>query len=395
MRSLAVIGFVGENANGVLHTNSEALNYHFGQRDIPSFVVDLRQADCTNRLQSIGAQHDILLGYGYAGIGAHLKTGDASLWDKFQIPFLSLMYDHPFYNPALHSASARSACNCYAVRDFYDVQRDYIKSPQPAVQLKISSNGYVIPHERSWNERDIDALFIKTGYDLRILEDSFKVMPPAFHTIVWDCIRTAQKDGDIVLTDFVRDGFAASGIDFRRDQQTWDDFVYIVRVINQYLRYWRSEQLVEKLKHLPITIVGDGWDHIDKTNAKAKFLPAIQAPEVDPLVRRTKFILNTHPYARYAWHERVFQGLESGAAVISDRTRFTDEHFADLPNFIEFSWSDSSWPDRIASSMEEIRRKPYDCMPGRKRLAERFPPDATAVHMIDIATQIRNGTLKP
>jgi hypothetical protein len=391
MREPMIIGFVAENAHRVLQDNSMALNELFKTLGYATSVIDLLRPDCFDRLKELGRTHDVSFGYGYAGIGAHLRMGDKFLWDEAHIPFLSLLYDHPFYHPAQHRVETRYVCNCYAVRDFYEVQRDYIKSAQPSAQFSPHSPGYIESLCLPWQERDIDAVYCKRGRDLKVYEDSFAVMPPVYRAITWDCIRAAQTNSGLMLADFVRDGLAASGVDFRRDEKTWDDFVYVVRVIDEYLRHWRSNQLVEGLKRLPVMIVGDGWDHIDKTGAKASFVPPIPALEAKWLFFRARFVFNTHPYARYAWHERVFQGIESGAAVITDRTRFTDEHFADLPNFFGFDWADPEKFEKISAFMERTRHAPLDMEPAKKRLAQRFPPNGTVMQMIDIAGKIREG----
>ncbi|MGE3624307.1 MAG: hypothetical protein AB7H77_10620 [Bdellovibrionales bacterium] len=389
MREPAIIGFIGENANGVLRNSTMAMGYHFAKKKISSPIIDLCHPECFDYLRIAASKYDILFCFGYAGIGAHLKSGEENLWDKFKMPFLSLMYDHPFYYPTHHNVSAKYVCNCYASEDFLEVQHEYIKSTQPAVLLAISSNGYDKVHDLPWAMRDIGILFCKTGQNLAIYEDSFKVMPAFYRSVTMEAISAVKKKSDRKITDLVRDQYLAAGIDCREDDKTWDDFVYIVRIIDQYIRDYRSNQLIEKTKHLPVIVVGNGWDHIDKEKCKAVFKPSVSAVEFDQLVRRSKIILNSHPYGRNAWHERVFQGLESGAAVISDRTDFTDRHFSDLANFVGFDWSDPEWPQKVEFCAQNLIETPFDILPARHRLMERFPPDATANQMIELGKKLR------
>jgi len=389
-----ILGFVGENANNILQAFCGSHNNKFALRGYQTGFIDLNMPDCFEAMKSFASRHELLFCYGYAGIGAHITADGVSFWDKYQIPFLSLMYDNPFYYPAHHVVATKWVRNCYGLEDFLDIQRNYFKSPHPSSLLRVASAGYADPTDPDWrvvpwNQREIHGIFIKSGDSLAALELSFDVMPQHYLSIVRDCISVAQKDADLSLANFVHDGFSRANLYPKNDQKIWDDFVYIVRVLDQYLRTWRSNQLVEHIKHLPVLIIGNGWDHIDKTHAKAQFLPSMPIADIKKLLYQSKFVFNAHPYARYGWHERLFFGLELGSAVITDRTRFTDEHFSDLPNFFSFDWGNPSWPERMKYFMNSIEQEGFDLLPAAERLASRFPPDAVSSQMIDIALQMR------
>ncbi|MDP9127366.1 MAG: hypothetical protein M3N08_03770 [Pseudomonadota bacterium] len=389
----AIIGFVAQNANNVLHAFSGGHNFQFEKAGYATTIINLLAPDCYEQLGAFARQHDILFGYGYAGIGAHLRADDGLFWDKLKIPFLSLLYDHPFYHPALHKAPSQYVYNCYGIQDFLDVQRSYIKSTQPSLLLKVSSDGYANPHDVHWQEipwprRDILGIFLKTGDNPAIIEASFDVMPGLYRTITLDCIGQAKTNSNLNLADHVKERFARAGLDCA-DPKIWEDFIYIVRVIDRYMRSWRSYQLVEHIKHLPVLIIGNGWDYIEKESAAAQFLPSMSMEDVKHLLYRTRFVFNAHPYARHGWHERVFYGLEYGAAIISDRTLFSDAHFADLPNFVGFDWGDTFWPAKVKSAMARLGQQGFDLRPGAMRLVEHFPAHAISAQMLEIAHKAR------
>lgn len=391
-----VIGFVAQNDYGVLQNSSDGLSHALRQHNYDSATINLYDPKCYDQLRKTIAEREVFFCYGYAGIGAHLEMGGESLWEKFRIPFLSLHYDNPFYYPAHHGLPTQYVCNCYAIRDFLELQRNYIKSSQQSCELKVSSVGYAASQgndwERcEWHERIHLGIFLKSGYDLPALEQSFEVMPQEYKSIVWDTIHLLQINGDLVIADIVANRFLNFGVSYNQTPQVWDDFVYLVRVIDLYMRNWRSRMLVEGLKHLPILVIGNGWDHIDKTNCKATFLPSMPIEKAKEYMFRSKFILNTHPYARYGWHERVLFGFELGAAVVSDRTRFTDCHFSDLPNFMGFDWGDVDRFEKVEAFIKKVALKSFDVLPVQARLKEAFPYDATIRQLIDIANKMRAG----
>lgn len=395
MNKPLVIGFVAQNDYGVLQDSSAGIGYYFAERGYESATINLYDSDSLKKLQQFIVQSPIAFGYGYAGIGAHLEVEGKSLWQKLKIPFFSLLHDHPFYYPAHHSVNSDYVCNCYAIKDFVDIQKTYIKSKQPIAELRVASVGYADPKCDNWNryewhERDILGCFIKAGYNFGPLLASFDVMPDFYRTIVWDSINTLKSNSNLSIADMVHDQMLVLGLHYNQDVKIWEDFTYLVRVIDTYVRNWRSLQLVESLKHLPIVIIGNDWDSIDKTNAKATFLPAMSTSIATQYSYRAKFALNTHPYARYGWHERVLNGLSFGSAVISDRTFFTDQHFSDLPNFLSFDWSSENFVPILEGKILEIEKNAFDVMPVRARLAEHFDPFATVDQMIGMAGNIRD-----
>jgi SAM-dependent methyltransferase len=382
-----VVALVAQNENQALANSSFALNLQLQSLGLRTEIVDLNRADCFDRLQEIAEDYTILFAYGFAGIGSRLASGGQSFWDRYQIPYFGLCYDHPFYVLENHTAATPWVINGYGGEDFFDVQKDYIQSPQPLVRLALTSCGHEGPAPLPWQDRPIRALYLKTGKDPKPYEDSFIALPQPFRDIIFDVIAAAQKDGDLVLTDLVAARMQDVGMPWQDHQ---NNFMFVVRQVDEYLRHWRSTDLVRGLLHTPLTIVGGGWDHIDKTGARATFQPPVPSHEARQLLTSSRFILNTHPYGRTAWHERVLQGLEDGAAVISDRTRFTDRHFGDVENFVGFDWSDDTRFDKIVTAMDRLDATGFDPVTASLRIALRFPPVALAAQMLEIATQLKD-----
>lgn len=395
MKEPYVLGFVAQNENAVLLNSSKALNQHFVERGYSTGVIDLLSPNAGPLLIWYLQSFDVKFCFGYAGIGAHLLLGDratgqgVSVWQSQKIPFLSLYYDHPFYHPDLHAASSPWVCNCYAFRDFLDVQSNYIKNKQLTCELALSSNAPAMIPEIPWEDRDIPVIFAKTCGDLGPLEESFKSLPEPYLVTMISSIKAAQSDADLVLTELVKNGLASFGIDCTANAKAMEDFAYMVRVLDTYMRHWRSFQFVEKIKHLPVHIVGRGWDQIDQTNAKATFHGPVPANDLRDMFLRSRVILNVHQYGRHVVHERVLQGLEYGANVLTDRNMLVDERLADIPGLYSFDWGNPAWPSCVEESIERAQITLPSPVAARQMILERFPPDATAKQMIELAEKIR------
>jgi hypothetical protein len=109
--------------------------------------------------------------------------------------------------------------------------------------------------------------------------------------------------------------------------------------MDYYLRLWRANIFVEWLKLQPgAVIIGDGWNHIDRTHAQAEFRPTMNADDAYRLLFDTQFVGNTNPYGRDIVHERVAAGLLFGCRVLTDTNQWWDEHFAKVPALTRFRW---------------------------------------------------------
>jgi hypothetical protein len=332
------LALIGQNANQALATSTLGSFPFFQSHGYDTALIDLHAQDASQQilLQVKTRRPDFV--YSMAGVGADLSFKGANLWELWQIPFLSMLFDHPCYIPERHKIPSRYVANCYYAQDFLQVQQDYIQSPQLSCLLP-SDFPPLTDRPLPWAERDIGLLFVKSGGDAGAIITGWRNnLPTVLADFLLASAQRLQCDRHLAITDLVQ-----SGLRTMPDlvQQTPNIFWKMVRTLDTYIRRWRAESIVNILKTMPeAVIVGDDWNHIDRSDAVARFMPAMPADQASALFGRAKLIFNTNPYFRYGLHERVGGGLQSGAWVMSDRNDLSDEALGQIGHLIGFEWSD-------------------------------------------------------
>jgi hypothetical protein len=332
-----VLSLIGQNANGALATATQATSLFWQSYGYASAVIDLHHPDSSQQiLQQVRTRRPAFV-TSLAGIGASLSHQGVNLWDILQLPFLSMLFDHPCYLPERHKINSRYVANCYYCHDFYQVQRQHIQSQQACFQLSPDFPGHSAGRTTAWAERDIPLLFAKSGGASQALLAGWHAnLPKPLTDFLLDCAALLQTDRRQLITTQVQAALPNLPPDV---QQTPDIFWKITRTLDTYIRRWRAEQLVEWIKHIPGTvIIGDDWKHIDRHGAAATFLPAMPAADLWELYPRAKVVANSNPYFRHGVHERVVTALRSGAAVLTDANDFSDTHLATMRNVCAFEW---------------------------------------------------------
>ncbi len=393
-----VIGFVGENANGCLAVASRYINTVLASFGIEAHCINLFDPAWSDQLRALLADRTPHFCYGYAGVGAALRNGDKSFWTDYKTPFLSLMYDHPFCNLEQHTIDSPYVANCYFIADFLEVQLNYVRHPQQCFSMRdiccpIIPAGEALTKEQyqvRWRERSIPYLFIKTGNNPARLEAAIQALDPVERTIFHDCLAVLQRLADFNLTHLVAEHCRAKQIEPLARNKS---FIQIVLLLERYVRDWRSQQVVEWLKHKPAVIVGDGWEHVDKTKAVAKFLPSMPATDCWGLYNDSRFVLNANPCFQDGCHDRVLSGLHCSSVVVSDRNRFSDHLFANLENFVGFDWANAHWQEQLDARLADTEATGGDFDPTvtLRHLTTQFPAQPFVVRLLTAAQKIREA----
>lgn len=342
-----ILAFVGQNANQALRWASAGLGGLFGTYGLRTVIINLNDADYGKQLAAELRAGSVLFAFGFAGIGASLEGEQGNFWDGVGIPFLSLLYDHPAYIIGNHRLAARYVYNCYHVRDFYEAQRDYVRSPQPA-RLFPQSFAFNPPaRQRAWAQRDNHIVYLKTGENPAALAASWADKPPVVRECIQALIRAAQQRNDFYLTDYLAMLFQQAGLAREaHDKEFW----YCLQHADRYIRAWRSEQMARALQPFPALIYGSGWDYLSP-QGQAQFRPAIDSAQMPELFTSSRFVVNTNPFFRHGLHERTVYGLVSGCATLTDANDAGQEIFGGLPHYHTFDWAGgvTALQDAIAS----------------------------------------------
>ena len=72
------------------------------------------------------------------------------------------------------------------------------------------------------------------------------------------------------------------------------------------------------------------------------------APQILPLMNDSKIVLNTMTWFKAGSHDRVFNGMLAGAAVVTDDSTYMRREFTDGRELVMFSLQDlATLPERV------------------------------------------------
>jgi hypothetical protein len=388
-----VVAFVGQNENDALAAGSHELLAAMRPHGLDGHIVNLHDSRWTDQLGRL-ANDGILFAFGFAGIGAILDHVDPvtraklNLWDTLRVPFISILADQPAIQPRNHRVAARYVVNGYLFRDYFELQRSFIRSPQISVMLPQICT--VNPHrdKKPWASRTRRMVFVKSGGDPNLLREYWPNFPARFRAILEEASAEILKRPAHNINDPVLACFASHGIELGDRHEI---FFAAVQQIDFYVRLVRATQTARALCRVPAEIIGSRWDHIDKSGAKARFLPPVKADTLPELYADAQFIVNVTPNFSSGAHERVLQGMAAKACVISDDNDFARRRFGALPSYHGFDWNDPDWPEKIVAWFDS--REDYEDRPqlAVDFLAAEFDIGKLIGALLEIADLVRYG----
>lgn len=370
-----IIYFVG--VYDTLDLFTEKLREAFEKMGYASFVYDARLA-----LQSKAALIDLLEHGQWAAenrtdggkrsfacvtfnnLGYNLDLADGrNLWDAYEIPYINILMDHPFhYEKPLCRAPKTSVVLCtdrnhvkYIRRYFQNISRtDFL--PHAGVELG--------KKHKPLDKRGIDVLYAGA---LPIYTVG-KMIP--------DLSAIREVDGQQMAQDVLgelinhperttEDVIAAYLKDKRNDipEQRIHEIIVQMRFIDSYATSFFREQAVRILVEsgIRVTAYGTGWNQCDwSDNPYLDYRGKVLAPEILPLMNDSKIVLNTMTWFKAGAHDRIFNGMLAGAAVVTDDSTYLRREFRNGEELVMFSLKQlGTLPERVCDlfgHMEETQQ---------------------------------------
>ncbi len=250
-----------------------------------------------------------------------------NLWEALGATYVNIMMDHPFhYDKQLKNMPANTLLCCIDRRHV-----DYARRFYPNVERVI-----FLPHGGCFRAlesidevacRDIDVLY--AGNLSRFLIEQ----------LIPDFGQFAEVDGvalsESVLKKLIMNPFLTTeevleeelkkmlGEDLSEEKLLYyiTEFRFLDGFATSYYRERSLQVLVES--GIRVHVLGLGWERCDWTDDENFIhLGKVDAEEVLPYMRRSKIVLNTLTWFKDGSHDRIYNGMLSGAAVVSDDSPF-------------------------------------------------------------------------
>ena len=265
-------------------------------------------------------------------IGMHLEfEQEQNIWDQFQIPFYNIMMDHPFhYKKALDHAPEQMILLCmdenhvqYAERFFPNIRQVKFF---PHVGIELADFTPKVPIA----ERKIDVLYAgglaryaAEGLvpDLgKIKEfDAFELVHRALERL----IQEPELTTEYVIEQCLKD------INFKYNNIELGGIITELRFLDSFAVSFYREQAVRTLAEsgITVTIFGAGWDRCEWEHENIVYGGELPPVQILALMNQSKIVLNTMTWFKRGAHDRIFNGMLAGAAVVSDTSQYMQEHF--------------------------------------------------------------------
>ncbi len=341
-----VLGFVGENANGILRWWIEQILAGFSRHGLEYKLIDLQGNWRDPLLEALGQRNPEFC-FSFQGFGMDFKTNGENFWSKSNIPFFAYLGDSPYYRPALHAAEGPGLYLLYSCQDFLETYRDVMGGKTFASVVRYGYPANDRADRIAWSNRPYDTVFVKTGIDPARIQLEWDVLPRVTQQILHESAAEVLSGSNETIAAICRAAFERHNLHCGSQREL---LLYVCCSIDRYARAKRAERMVQNLMRHDVLIVGD-WSHLDRSDARARFAPALPGSQLDALYAESKIVVNTSPSVRHGIHERIMAGLRAKSAVLSDCTPHLQRALADCPAFLGLDIDAADFPDQLDATL--------------------------------------------
>lgn len=274
------------------------------------------------------AEKGIDAAYFFNNVGLLQTLNDGrNLWETLHIPCYDFLVDHPmYYADSLDYAPARTTLLCADL-----THTDYVRRFYPRVEKAVflpTGGCEVLSDSKTWDERDIDILFIgsykrnlscsESELDCRIKEYLRQHTDCTFEQAVEHCQSCDSKEMLKALIENHRFSETNLTSDYRK-------------------------QLMELLLDagLEIHVYGNGWEQTGLFSYPNFHLHSpVPFEEGINLMSRSKILLNHMAWFKHGSSERIFNAMAQGAVCVTDSSRYLDNILQDNVNCLIYSLDD-------------------------------------------------------
>ena len=320
----------------------ERLGYevHFFDPDSDRYDEYLRLIEFINK-----AGHIASVGFNFSGCSGeecmYTEKGE-HIYDKYHIPMINIVVDHPFYYHKFESylpkenyiqCSIDSEHEDYLQRFFPDIKRG------PFIPLAGTDIGSEedLPN---WDARPIDIMFAGNYNPPEKQDELLKRNGPEYekfyHDLIDDLIAHPEMEMTSAIEKHIRDGGFEDEI---TEESLKEVFPYMI-VIDLYVRHYFRGEVVRVLADagIPIHLYGSGWEKLKTSHPEH----VISHGNVDSLTclkaaRESKLSINVMPWFRHGAHDRVFNSMLNGSVCITDPSTYLRREFTDGEDIFFYS----------------------------------------------------------
>lgn len=313
---LPVVVFKGQSAYSAMRTIADELAKGFGSDTI---TIDLMSGN--EALQVLRDLPGVKLAVGFNGMGMDLKVDERfPLWERFNIPYVAYLVDHPIWQTRrLHAMSYSTSLITVPNRSHLPFTAKHLMPNNTCAFLPQAG----MPCDRdiamkSWEERDIDVLFLGSYYELPSLDRYSEAM-----------VKRLSSNRAGCYHDLLEDVF--------RQEDVWLGPLPALSCMREAQIYLRAKERQATCGALmKLRLEDNGYNVLlhgtEQPDGEVNYAVALK------LMERAKIVVSHSPLAYEGAHERVFDAALRGCCIFSSPSLYLDEiglHYAPVTPMFE------------------------------------------------------------
>lgn len=311
---------------GVLHDFTRGLSNALNRQGVLARIIEPHKDDPKGFLDAILTDPpDCTLSFN----GLLPDSAGHFLCDMIKIPHVACLTDSPNrFFPLVQSPRTIMTC---VDQDFCQVYRDFQCDRTIFLPHAISKS--TVPPLVA--EPIYDVLMLNSFIDYDAIRQDWKThYPKELQDILDEAAEWALTDYQKpYLQAFVQtmDRHLKAGKNINLKQINYEELLVSLEA---YIGGKSRAQLLRSIRDVTVHVFGSheglGWKkYLDPHQSNIRLHGPVPFSEAIELMKKAKIILNSIPEIKQGLHERILNGLACGAAVLSLRTPFLQEHFKD------------------------------------------------------------------
>lgn len=274
---------------------------------------------------------------GLSGESQFAAVNGKSIWDYYGISVYCILVDHPMYyykNLIKEHRNLTILCvdrdhKCF-VEEYYPKYRKVYFLPLAGTELA----GEKIPYA----QRDIDIIFAGNYVPQESLLSKIAGVEEEIRQFYFDIVEELIGHPDISMEQELIGRLKREFPEITKEELL--SSMYHMVFIDLYIRTYFRRKIICSLaeKGYRVLVIGKDWDKAQcqrpENLAMSGQLDSLQCLQY---MRNAKIAVNIMPWFKDGAHDRIFNAMLQGCAVVTDTSRYLDEEIQDGVDYVAFS----------------------------------------------------------
>lgn len=264
----------------------------------------------------------------FNNLGYNLEENGINIWEKFEVPYIDILMDHPFHFEKPLQTMPQTAILLCTDRNHVKYIRRYYKNIRQVDFLPHAGVELGTKH-KPLKDRKIDVLYAgalpiyTVGKMIPDLTEMYGLnLQNLMQEVLRELVTHPNKTTESAIEDYAK---AVLPTGSQLTEAELKNVIVHMRFLDSYATSFFREQAVRSLVESGITVTayGVGWNQCEwSDNPHLKYGGKVLAPEILPLMNDSKIVLNTMTWFKAGAHDRIFNGMLAKAGVVTDDSTY-------------------------------------------------------------------------